>query len=217
MKIAAFFDLDGTLISVNSGRLWMQSELKAKRISLLNFAESLVYMVGYRFGLVDMEHAMQRAMKMIEGKEVEVLRQRTYEWFKKDVQKYASKEAFKVIQEHRQQGHILVLLTSSSKYESEAATAFFGLDDYLCTLYGVKDGRFDGTFLKPLCYGDGKVYYAKKWAEEHDVVLKESYFYTDSITDLPMLLEVGHPRVVNPDPRLKRVAKRNNWPVLKWY
>ena len=216
MKIAAFFDLDKTLITVNSGRLWMQSELKAGRISKWHFAEALIYFVAYSFGFIDMSHAMQRAMKMIEGQEEEEIRRRTQNWFKDEVQKYAAKGAWEAIEKHRISGHVLVLLTSSSLYESEAAAAFFGLDDFLCTRYGIKDGRFNGKFIEPLCYGQGKVIHAQKWAQEHQVDLDQSYFYTDSITDLPMLLEVGNPRVVNPDARLKRIAKKKNWPILHW-
>jgi len=216
MKTAAFFDLDKTLITVNSGKIWMQAELKAGRLSVWNFAESLVYFLAYQFGAIDMGHAMKRAMKTIQGQDEEVVRKRTYSWFENEVQQYAAPGAQKSIEGHRKDGHILVLLTSSSMYESEAATKFFGLDDFLCTKYGVTNGRFNGNFIKPLCYGPGKVIHAKQWAKENDVDLGRSFFYTDSITDLPMLMEVGNPRVVNPDTRLKRMAKKKNWPILNW-
>ncbi len=216
MKTAAFFDLDKTLITINSGKLWMECERKAGRLSVWNFAEALVYLLAYRFGIIDMDHAMQRAMKTIKGQNEDELRKRTHLWFENEVQAYAAKGAWSAIAEHRNLGHVLVLLTSSSLYESEAATSFFGLDDFLCTRYGIKDGDFNGEVIKPMCYGPGKVLHAQKWAEENDVDLHQSFFYTDSITDLPMLLEVGNPRVVNPDPRLRRMAKKKNWPILDW-
>src|SRR5438046_3088418 len=56
---------------------------------------------------------------------------------------------------------------------------------------------------------------ADRFASEHDIDLGRSYFYTDSITDLPLLERVGEPRVVNPDPRLGRVAARRGWPVVR--
>lgn len=216
MKTAAFFDLDKTLITINSGRAWMQSEFRKGQLSTWNFIEALVYLVAYRFGIIDMDHAMSRAMKTIEGQQEEELRRRTHLWFENEVQGYAAKGAWNALDEHRHLGHALVLLTSSSLYESEIATRFFDLDDFLCTRYRVEDGRFTGEVVKPMCYGSGKVIHAKAWAQKHGVELSRSYFYTDSITDLPMLTQVGNPRIVNPDPRLRRLAKKKSWPILDW-
>ena len=71
-----------------------------------------------------------------------------------------------------------------------------------------------GKISKPFCYGKGKVDLARDWLDGRDMELDDCYFYTDSYSDLPMLLEVGNPRVVNPDPKLKRYSKRKNWSVL---
>src|SRR2546430_2634453 len=68
---------------------------------------------------------------------------------------------------------------------------------------------------RPVCYGEGKIYWAQRFATAQGVDLGRSYFYTDSITDLPVLERVGEPRIVNPDPRLRRVAARRGWPVLQ--
>jgi len=79
----------------------------------------------------------------------------------------------------------------------------------------VRDGRFTGEAVRPVCYGAGKIYWAERFATAQGVDLGRSYFYTDSITDLPVLERVGEPRIVNPDPRLRRVAARRGWPVLQ--
>jgi phosphoserine phosphatase len=68
-----------------------------------------------------------------------------------------------------------------------------------------------------VCYGQGKVVWAQRFAAEHDVNLATSYFYTDSISDLPLLEQVGHPVAVNPDIRLNRLARKRDWPVEKFY
>ncbi len=216
MKAAAFFDLDKTLLTVNSGRLWMQCERRAGRLSRWQMTEAAVYLVAYRFGLINMERAMRRALKTVRGLEEDLLRRRTQTWFKDEVEKHEAPGARAAIAEHSEAGHRLVLLTSSSPYESEAATEFFGLDDFLCTRYQTIDGRLTGEVIKPMCYGAGKVEHAGRWARDHDVDLAISYFYSDSITDLPMLQAVGNPRIVAPDPRLRRTARKNGWPVLDW-
>jgi phosphoserine phosphatase len=74
-----------------------------------------------------------------------------------------------------------------------------------------------GQVVPPVCYGTGKVVWAERFAEEHGVDLSASYFYTDSITDLPLLERVAHPVAVNPDPRLRRLAQKRGWPVETFF
>ena len=88
---------------------------------------------------------------------------------------------------------------------------------YLCTFLQSEDGRLTGAIEPPACYGTGKVVWARRFAAEHGVDLGASYFYTDSISDLPLLEQVGHPVAVNPDPRLRRLATRRGWPIQMFY
>jgi phosphoserine phosphatase len=80
-----------------------------------------------------------------------------------------------------------------------------------------EDGRLTGRVTPPVCYGQGKVVWAERFAAEHDVDLDAGYFYTDSISDLPLLERVGHPVAVNPDPRLRRLADKRGWPIEQFY
>ena len=85
----------------------------------------------------------------------------------------------------------------------------------LCSHLEVEEGRFTGR-CSLLCYGPEKVRVAQEWASEEGVDLARSSFYSDSVSDLPMLERVGDPRVVNPDPRLRVRAALNRWPVEHW-
>lgn len=216
MKPAAFFDLDGTLITKNSATLWMKSERCKGRLSLYLMARGSLYVLAYKIGFIDMEHAMNEALQTVKGMEEEELRRRTHAWVDEYVMPVVAAGARDALARHRDQGHKLVLLTSASPYESEAIVARLGLDDFLSTRYEVRDGKMTGKVVPPPCYGEGKVSWAKRYAEEHDIDLTGSWFYSDSITDLPMLQVVGHPVVVNPDPRLKYKARRLGWPVEYW-
>jgi len=216
MKVAAFFDLDGTLVSVNTASLWMKRERRLGRINLYQQFMAIFYMLCYRFGVVNIEEVTIKALQTVKGLNEEEVRKWTHEWFEKEVTPYAAPDAFDAIKEHRNSGHILVLLTSASLYESEIAAKFFGMDAFLCSRYEVKDGVFTGGIILPLCYGHGKVIHARNYASENNIDLSISYFYSDSITDLPMLMAVGNPRAVNPDFRLSREAKKRGWPILDW-
>ena len=77
----------------------------------------------------------------------------------------------------------------------------------------VEDGLFTGRVVEPICFEEGKIFWLKKLIEDQNIDLARSWFYTDSITDIPLLDRVGHPVVVNPDPLLYRTALRRRWPV----
>ena len=215
-KIAAYFDLDGTLLTVNSGRLWMQRERRLGRISRRQSLEATLLFVAYRLSIVDMYAAMHKALAVYRGEREETLARWTRDWYRDEVARHAAPGGRAALEAHRRQGRELVLLTSSSPYEARAASEHLGLDELLSSRYEVAEGLLTGEPVVPLCYGEGKVAYAEEHARRHGVDLARSYFYTDSYTDLPMLLRVGEPRVVNPDARLRWFALRRGWPVLDW-
>jgi HAD superfamily hydrolase (TIGR01490 family) len=215
-RVAAFFDLDRTLLRVNSARKWVEYERREGRIGRLQVAQAALWLLCYKFGVVDMDAAIGRAVATLKGVLEDEVARRTHRWYDEHIAETILSQAREMVEHHRRQGHHLVLLTSSSPYISEKVQLELELDHFLCTRFEVVDGRFTGRPVLPLCYGPGKVLQARAWAATAGVELEQSYFYTDSLTDLPMLEAVGHPRVVNPDPRLRRLARRRGWPVEDW-
>ena len=88
-----------------------------------------------------------------------------------------------------------------------------GVEHIMCTQMEVENGVFTGRAVRPICFGEGKIYWLQQLLERDELDLAKSWFYTDSITDQPLLDVVGHPVVVNPDPLLYREARRRRWPV----
>ncbi len=215
-RIAAFFDLDGTLLTKNSGSLWMKRERRLKRITFWQMLDATSTLLAYRFRKVDMEALLGKALRTVRGEYEERIQRWTREWFYDEVVPYSAPGAFDVLDWHRKQGHKLVLLTSSSPYESKVACEHFRLDDFLCTRYEVHEGKLTGKVLKPICYADGKVTAAEHYGEAERLDLDNSYFYTDSFSDVPMMHRVKNPRAVNPDLRLRRTAEQLGWPILNW-
>ena len=95
----------------------------------------------------------------------------------------------------------------------EPLASHLGIDHTMHTHMEVVDGTFTGRVVQPVCFGEGKIYWLQQLIESQGLDLAKSWFYTDSITDLPLLDLVGHPVVVNPDPLLHREARRRCWPV----
>jgi HAD superfamily hydrolase (TIGR01490 family) len=217
MRRAAFFDLDGTLLAVNSAALWVRRERSYGRLSRSQALRAAFFFAGYRLGVVDIEQALKTALQTIAGTEEQLLREAVRDWYVSEVAPLAAPGAFPILDAHRKRGDLLVLLTSSSLYAAEAAQVQFGLDDVVSMRYEVKGGRFTGEVIPPFCFGSGKVDRARIYAGERGIDLRSSSFYTDSMTDLPMLLAVGSPFVVNADPRLRWEARRRGWPSLDWH
>ncbi len=216
MRTAAFFDLDGTLLTINSAHLWVRREKRLGRINNWQVARAMLLLGGYRLGVLDIESALKAALANLKGVSEAAIRQETQEWWRDEVRAFFAPGAKPVLEKHRAAGEPLVLLTSSSLYASEMARADFALDHVLHQSYEVKGGKFTGEPIRPICYGPGKVEVAEAFARAHDIDLSASAFYTDSITDAPMLERVRHPVAVGPDGRLRRLAKARGWPVVDW-
>jgi HAD superfamily hydrolase (TIGR01490 family) len=213
----AFFDLDRTLIDVNSGLLWARHERRNRHISAVQMARAVLWTALYHVAVIDMETAVNRALAHYRGVDAEQLAERTRAWFEHEVASRLRPRAAAAMDEHRRRGEALVILTNSSCYEARAAAERWGFDDYLANEFPTDpSGRLLGAFHPPLCYGVGKVSRAELWAESRGADLRSCYFYSDSYSDLPMLERVGLPRVVCPDPRLRAAARSRGWPILDW-
>ena len=117
--------------------------------------------------------------------------------------------------EHRAEGRLLVLATTTPYDLVKPLADLLGFDDVVATRYGVADdGTYNGTIVGNFVWANGKLAAVRKWADEHGVDLANSYFYSDSVYDTPLLSAVGHPVAVNPDPRLQLVASARRWPTL---
>lgn len=217
MPRAAFFDLDKTLISRNSATLWIRFELAAGRVTRWQAMQGLAYLLRYSLGAADMTDAIRRSVTAVAGQPEAELRERARIFYDQFIRRLYRPGARIAIDAHRVAGDRLVLLTSSSNYMSEMVCRDLGLDDYVCNRLEVDgDGRYTGRAIEPLCFGPGKVQLAARYVERLGLSLVDATFYTDSLSDLPMLEAVGRPVAVHPDPRLRRVAKQRGWELVDW-
>jgi HAD superfamily hydrolase (TIGR01490 family) len=215
-RVGAFFDIDHTVLEVNSGTKWVGYQWKNDRMRLVELLRALWWTVEYRFGLLDFEAMAARVVAQYRDLEVAPFEHEVAQWYRDEIEATICVEAREHIEEHRQAGHVLVLLTSATRFLSRPLSRALRIEHVLCTEVGEHGGRFTGQHLHPACYGPGKVLRAEAFAAAHGIDLQQSYFYSDSYSDLPMLERVGQPRVVNPDPRLRRVAQRRGWPTRTW-
>lgn len=213
----AFFDFDKTLISSNSGALWLRSEIKLGHITPLQAVRAATWLMRYQLGFAALDDAMLRAIATLAGSGERDLRERTEAFYESKVRALYRPGARQKVEDHRRSGDELVLLTSSSLYMSELVARELRLDAVLCNTFEVDEsGRHTGRTVGTLCFGTGKLLHAERFASARGVRLSDCAFYTDSFADLPVLEAVGKPVAVNPDRRLRWIAKRRGWELVDW-
>jgi len=214
MAGAAFFDLDRTLLRGASGPI-IGEALKTAGVTDRSIpGEQLVYKLYDLFGenRPSME-VTKRAVRFASG------------WVRSQVQEAgelaadalaASLQPFArpIFDEHRAAGRPLVLATTTPYDLVKPLADALGFDDVVATRYGEADGKYDGTLDGEFVWGPGKLRAIQTWAKETGIDLAESWAYSDSFYDLPMLGAVRHPVAVNPDPRMLVVALLRRWPVV---
>jgi putative phosphoserine phosphatase/1-acylglycerol-3-phosphate O-acyltransferase len=212
---AAFFDLDRTLLAGASGSVFAEAMREAGLVNRSIPGEQWLYRFFNTVGetLPSMALARQGA-KLAKGKSRAAIQAAAAS---------ASDRLVAMVQplagplfiEHRSAGRMVVMATTSPYDLVKPLADALGLDDVVATRYGVDaDGAYDGLLDGPFVWSAGKLAAVQQWAHDHDIDMAESYAYSDSIYDTPLLAAVGHPFVVNPDPRMKLMAAARRWPTL---
>ncbi len=212
-RAAAFFDMDKTLIAENSASLFFKRRFELGEISGLEVLKGIGAYLQYKLGVLDISSWTKDAMRQFEGQREAELAAMAEEWFGELVEPTIYPEAERIVREHQERGDLIVIVSGATKFVVSPLCRRLGIDHMLYTQLEVEEGLFTGEVIEPVCFEDGKIYWVLQFMEHEEIDLARSWFYTDSVTDLPLLDLVGHPVCVNPDPRLYREAARRHWPV----
>jgi HAD superfamily hydrolase (TIGR01490 family) len=213
---AALFDLDRTLVRKETASLYVRYLRATGQATWQDSARIAWWVLQYTFGVLDAQKAAAEVISALRGFPETAMAARCDDWIRRDVLRHVSDGARRAVLDHQRQGHLTAIVTGASPYAARPVARHLGIDHVVATEFEVDGHHFTGRPALPLCYGEGKVIKARRLAEEQGFRLADSIFYTDSYTDLPLLLAVAEPVVVNPDPRLLREARRRRWPVLRW-
>jgi len=209
--------MDKTLIRKNSAALYKHYERDLGEISLFELLDTYAKYFQYVLGIVDADKLASRALASYRGTPETELIRRCAEWYPRYVRKHVLSEGVRAVEHHRNLGHQLAIVTASTTYATAPLAADLGIESIVATELELDTkGALTGAYRRPLCYGQGKLERVQTFLADRSLELREAVFYTDSITDLPLLEAVAEPNVVNPDPRLRREAKVRGWPILIW-
>ncbi len=216
MPRAALFDMDKTLIRVNTARLFARYQRDRGEANALNGLRVGWWLLQYSVGRLDAPAVARKALSTYKNTLEAEMFERCNDWFPRYVLPYISDRGREFVELHRRKGDRLIVATSATIYGAEPLRRALGMDDVVCSPLEVAEGKFTGEVLEPLCYGEGKKQRVARLLEQHEMKLEEATFYSDSITDLPLLEAVGEPVAVNPDLRLAREAKKRGWKIDRW-
>lgn len=215
-KQAAFFDLDKTIIAKSSalafGKQFFAGGLINRRAVLKATYAQLVYMTS---GADEdqIERIRRHITTMAAGWDVEQVRSIVAETLHEVVDPLVYDEATELIAEHKAAGRQVIIVSSSGAELVEPIGKMLGVDHVIATTMVEEDGKYTGA-VDFYAYGPEKAVAMRALAEQHGYDLAQSYAYSDSASDLPMLDAVGHPTAVNPDKTLRAVAGEKGWPIL---
>lgn len=215
MSTAAFFDMDRTVLRIDTGMSWMRFLRRRGELSTFDFGRAFYWSLLYKMAVLDMESLAGKLTAGLRGESERDMVEKCRTWYEADIAGQVAPEAVRAIREHRERGDLVVLLTGSTQYAADVVGGELGLEHTLSTRIEVIDGRFTGR-LEQLCFGRHKVHVAERFAREYRVDLDASTFYSDSYNDLPMFERVGEAVAVNPDARLQRRAHRAGWRIEHW-
>ena len=215
-KIAAFFDVDRTLLAGFSGLAFLKDKLSTEGISLGSVAKAAAGTL--RFGAKQssfpsfLEETSADLVGLTEGE----LLEQGERVFARHLVTDIYPESRALVEAHQRRGHTVAIVSSATHFQIDALAEELGIEFVLCTELEFKKGKFTGEVKRPACWQEGKAVAASTFANQHDIDLGQSYFYTDSHDDLALLDIVGRPRLVNPDSDLARTGSRRGWPVYRF-
>lgn len=213
---AALFDMDRTLVRVDTATLYVRYQRDKGEATFRDVVRVAYWMLQYTLGVIDAERVAEQALESFKGREEEWLATTCEEWFGDYVREHVADAARGAVARHREAGDVLAIVTGATPYAARPLARELQIPHVVATNLEVESGRFTGRVKHPMSYGQGKVVLSEELARAEGFSLDEATFYSDSITDLPLLERVGTPIAVNPDARLKRIAKRRSWRIERW-
>lgn len=215
--IGAFFDFDRTLIDVESPKLGIRYLWERGQIPLLYVLKIMAANVFYQRNLISDEAMARILISFYRGKPLAPFEAGAGEYYHEVIRPHLAPNILARVQEHREEGHTLVLISAGIRYLLKPVTQDLGFEHLICTdLETRPDGILTGDTQGPICTDSHKRAYAGELASTLNMDLASSYAYGDHHADIPLLELVGHPHVVEPTEQLRKVASERGWPILSF-
>ncbi len=213
----AFFDLDRTIIRVNSGKTLARYAYRQGLMTRMDLVRGFLLSLIYKLDLQDPTRIISTMVGWVKGASESSLGKLSKEAFSDQIINSIYADVHTEIEFHQNKGAGIVILSSTILPICQNIADYLGVDDVICSILEIDDGVYTGRLVGQPCFGKEKVTRLLEYCHKNNINPGDSWYYGDAISDLNILSEVGNPICVNPDKRLRKVASQRGWKILQWH
>lgn len=211
----ALFDLDNTLLVGDSDHGWGNWLCEKGIVDKYYYqAKNDEFHQNYIAGTLNITDYLNFCLEILGKTDIVQLNAWHQQFMQEVIEPIILKKGEELLAKHRQQGDRLVIITATNRFVTAPIAKRLGVDDLIATECEMIGDRYTGKATGVASFQQGKVTRLNEWLTKHNATLTDSYFYSDSINDLPLLSLVDNPVVVDPDDSLRKEAKQRHWPII---
>jgi len=214
----ALFDLDNTLLTSDSDFEWSQFLIEKNILDREAYeSRNLEFYEQYKAGTLDIRQFLDFQLQPLSRYSRIQLNDWHSEFMASKIIPLIAPGAYELINKHVLGGDLCIIITATNRFVTEPIAKTLGISNLIATEPDQEDGEFNGQVLGTPCFREGKITRLEGWLDERNLTwlsFLESWFYSDSLNDIPLLNKVSNPVAVDPDSTLKEYAKKNKWPII---
>lgn len=216
----AIFDLDNTLIAGDSDHAWGEFMVAEGMVDSDTYKQANdQFYQDYERGELDLTAYLNFSLEPLTQYSLDQLAALHDKFLNQVIEPMMLPKAKALLAQHRRDGDYLLIITSTNGFITKPIARALGVDDILATEAEIIDDRYTGQMTGTPCFQEGKITRLHQWLKNasskgFDGNLEHCYFYSDSINDLPLMLEVAHPVAVDPDDTLRAHAQEAGWTIM---
>lgn len=214
MKLA-IFDLDNTLLAGDSDYAWGEFLVSKGIVDAESYQqENDRFYEAYKNKTLDIYEYQRFVFAPLITMSKNTRETLHQEFMATTIEPLFQEKATELIEQHRAQGHVLLVITATNRFITEPIVKRLGIENLLATEPQMIGEQFTGEVLGEPCFQEGKIIRLKEWLAKQTQEVTHTYFYSDSINDAPLLAFVNQAYAVDPDERLRALAETNGWPII---
>ncbi|HZJ91558.1 MAG TPA: HAD family hydrolase [Thiopseudomonas sp.] len=211
----AIFDLDNTLLAGDSDHQWGEYLCARGLVDADAYrAKNDGFYADYVAGQLDVVAYQNFCQEVLGQTDKAVLDQWHADFMRDCIEPMILAKGEALIAKHRAAGDLVMIITATNRFITGPIAQRLGVEHLIATECGMQEGQYTGELVNVPSFQAGKITRLNTWLAEHQATLADSYFYSDSYNDLPLLEQVTYPVAVDPDDTLRDIAQQRGWTVL---